>query len=159
MPGIIQNLAAPAVVGSLIGIVATLFFNKPNSFLKTMPSFVAELFIIPSVLGGLLAMVFIGFYNSKTYNRIRNFPFPQYINSPGKYAGLELATVIVITLTAVLAALVNTLICYLLRCRLKRDLLDPDFVMIEDSKFLLEPANNFNLHSQASEDEIENRKR
>lgn len=145
VPGIIQNLAAPAVVGTLVGIIATFFYNKPASFLKRMPSFLAELFIIPGIIGGLLAMIFISCYGIPSYNKIVNFPFPQFISTPGKYILLELVILVCVILIASIAALLNILICLLIRCcRLKQDLLEPDFVMVEDSEFLLAPSDNYN---------------
>lgn len=98
-----------------------------------MPSFVAELFIIPGLVGGLLAIIFIGCYSIPGYNRMENFPLQQYINETGKYCLLELAVLTLVIVLSALSALLNIFICYCIRCALKTDLLEPAFVTVENS--------------------------
>lgn len=103
-PGLIQNVAAPAVVGAITGCAFTFsreFIPRVQIFFKLPdPGLTLELFGIPTFIGGILSSIFIACYNIPGYNKMNNFPYKNIIESPLHTGGMQLAVLVVNCLMA-----------------------------------------------------------
>lgn len=104
-PGLIQNLAAPAVVGAIVGCCYTfsrdLMPKVQAAFKIPDPGMTIELFVIPTVIGCILSAIFIACYNIPGYNKLKNFPFANILQNPLQVGGMQLSVLIVNCLLAI----------------------------------------------------------
>lgn len=109
-PGIIQNLAAPAIVGSIVGLAYSYVREFLPAYLGSLkipdPSLTTILFVFPTIIGALLSAIFIACYNTPSYNKLGyEFPYPRILQHPFKYGGMQLAVLVVNVLMAVATGL------------------------------------------------------
>lgn len=108
-PGLIQNLAAPAIVGFLVGAAYSFLPDFLDilmaSFKVPDPAMTVLLFAVPAAIGGVLSSIFIACYNMKNYNKLPDFPFENILLHPLKTAGMQLAVMVVNCLMAAASGL------------------------------------------------------
>jgi hypothetical protein len=113
-PGLIQNAAAPAIIGTIVGFTYSFlreFMLKVMATLKVPdPALIIALFGIPAFVGGILSAIFIACYNMTEYNKLADFPYTIYAKiliHPLKTGAMQIAVLVVNCLMALATGLVT----------------------------------------------------